>query len=76
VKAINFAGESVLSSSTGIGYRIPSNVPQPPVDLHPLHTRITFALTGQHQILRKYHFWDLLYTDQTLRMDHILCLTL
>lgn len=38
VKAINFAGESVLSSSTGIGYRIPSNVPQPPVDLHSLHT--------------------------------------
>lgn len=33
VKAINFAGESVLSSSTASGYRIPSKVPQSPTNL-------------------------------------------
>jgi len=38
VKAINFAGESVLSSSIAIGYRIPSKVPQPPTNLQSSHT--------------------------------------
>lgn len=38
VKAINFAGESVLSSSTTLGYRIPSRVPLPPINLNSSNT--------------------------------------
>jgi len=38
VKAINFAGESVLSSSMARGYCIPSRVPQPPPNLYSSHT--------------------------------------
>lgn len=38
VKAINFAGESVLSSSTARGYCIPSKVPGPPTNLYSSHT--------------------------------------
>lgn len=33
VKSINWAGESILSTSTASGYSIPVNVPQPPTDL-------------------------------------------
>ncbi len=38
VKAVNFAGESVLSSFTTRGFRIPTNVPQPPTNLQSSHS--------------------------------------